>query len=187
MVETIAPVVHGGKNRSYWTAVLLHTLGTTLSAAAFGAVLGFVGSLLGAPWGTAGLVALAVVAAVYAARELFNLPIPLPDLDRQVPEWWRTFYSKNVAAFLYGLGLGVGWLTYLSFGTYVAVMTGAFISGDPATGALICGAFGLARGIGASLSLVTTDQLAVWGQSTWPRQTNAMALILVGAVPLMLL
>ena len=147
MVETIAPVVHGGRNRSYWSAVFFHTLGATISAALFGAFLGGLGDVLGAPWGNGGLIALAAIAAIYAARELFGLPIPLPDLDRQVPEWWRTFFSKNVAAFLYGIGLGIGFLTYLSFGTYVAVMTGAFISGDATTGAVICAAFGLSRSL----------------------------------------
>jgi hypothetical protein len=160
MVETIAPVVHGGRNRSYWTAIALHTLGATLSAALFGAFLGGLGHVLGAPWGDAGLIALAVVAGIYALRELFGLPIPLPDLDRQVPEWWRTFFSKNVAAFLYGIGLGIGFLTYLSFGTYVAVMTGAFISGDVRTGAALCGAFGLSR----SLALPATSM--IWSNAS---------------------
>jgi hypothetical protein len=181
MVETIAPVVHGGRNRSYWTAVFLHALGATLSASLFGAFLGALGDVLGAPWGNAGLIALAAVALLYALRELFGLPIPLPDLDRQVPEWWRTFFSKNVAAFLYGLGLGIGFLTYLSFGTYVAVMTGAFISGDVRTGAVICGAFGLARGLGISLANGRIMEIERFGSRRLPHRLNALALVITGA------
>ena len=147
MVETITPVVYGGRNRSYWFGVTLHTFGATLSAAALGLLLGGLGALLGAPWDGGGWWLLVAVAAAYALREWFRFPIPLPDLDRQVPAWWRTFYSPGVAAFLYGLGLGVGFVTFLSFGTFVAVAVGAFLSGDPLLGALITAPFGLARGL----------------------------------------
>src|SRR5690348_9285810 len=115
MVQTITPVGHGGRAR--WAgSVALHALGATLSAAALGGALGALGMALGAPWGAAGFAAVATVAAAFAARELLGVPIPLPNLRRQVPEWWRTFFSRPVSSFLYGLGLGVGFLTYLSFG-----------------------------------------------------------------------
>src|ERR687894_208711 len=101
MVETIAPVVHGERRSRWWAAVGLHALGATVAAAAFGA-------LLGAPWGAAGLTVVIAVAALYAARELFGVPVPLPDRRRQVPEWWRTFFPASISSFLYGLGLGIG-------------------------------------------------------------------------------
>lgn len=148
MVETITPVVYGGDLRRYYTAVALHVAGATLSAAAFGLLLGVVGFALGAPWGQAGLAAVAIVALIYAARELLGVPVPLPDLDRQVPEWWRTFFGPYVAAFLYGLGLGIGYLTFLSFGTLVAVTAGAVSGGDPWVGAALMAPFGTARALG---------------------------------------
>lgn len=152
MIETISPVVHGGRNRRYYTAVALHTVGAALSSAALGGLLGAVGLLLGAPWGSVGLWLIAGVAGLYALRELGGIGVPLPDLDRQVPDWWRTFYSRNVAAFLYGLGLGVGFATYLSFGTLVAVATAAVVTGHPGQAALIMGSFGVARGISVLLA-----------------------------------
>ena len=152
MVETISPVVHGGKTPSYWRSVALHALGATASAALVGAALGGLGALLGAPWGNAGLMVLAAVAAVYALRELFDLPIPIPDMDRQVPDWWRTFYSREVAALLYGVGLGVGFLTYVSFGTLVVVAAAAITSGSPFAAAFALSLFGLARGLSILIS-----------------------------------
>jgi hypothetical protein len=159
-------------------SILLHTLGATLSAAAFGALLGGVGGLLDAPWGRAGVSAVLVVAALYFLREAFRLPLPVPDRHRQVPEWWRTFYSPPVASLLYGLGLGIGFLTFLTFGTYVAVTVGALVSGDFWRGILICAPFGLARGlsvlVGASRRGVSPlDDLAL---TPWPRLANATAL-----------
>lgn len=186
MVTTIDPVVYGGRNRSYASAVVLHVVGATAAAAAFGALLGGVGALLGAPWRTAGPIAVAAVALVYALREATGLPIPIPDRHRQVPEWWRSFYSHPVAALLYGLGLGVGYVTFLTFGTFVAVTAGAVTSGNPLVGVLVCAPFGAARGIsvlvaarrGGSHALSRLESL---GATRGPRALNALALVAVAA------
>ncbi|MET0799782.1 MAG: MauE/DoxX family redox-associated membrane protein [Actinomycetota bacterium] len=148
MVETITPVVYGGRAR-WGIALALHSIGATATAAAFGAALGLVGGLLEAPWGRAGALALAAVAAVYAIGELPRVTATVPQLRRQVPDWWRTFFGWPVAATLYGAGLGVGFLTYLAHGTLVAVSFAALASGDPLVGAIVVGPFGLARGLSA--------------------------------------
>src|ERR1044072_7545809 len=110
MVETITPVVHGGSRGRWGTVFALHVLGATIAAATFGALLGGAGSLLGAPWGAAGIVAVSALAGLYLARELLGVRVPVPQLKRQVPEWWRTFFGPSASSFLYGLGLGVGFL-----------------------------------------------------------------------------
>jgi hypothetical protein len=69
-----------------------------------------------------------------------------------VPDWWRTFFPPHVAAFLYGLGLGPGFLTYLGHGTFVVVSVAAFASGRPLLGAAVLAPFGLARGLGPVLA-----------------------------------
>jgi hypothetical protein len=155
MVETITPVVHGGR-RSRWAIVLgLHVAGAAVAAGAFGAVLGATGSALGAPWGAAGLVAIAAVGTLYLAREAFGLPIPVPQLRRQVPDWWRTFFPFAPAAFLYGMGLGVGFFTFLAHGTLVVVSAATLASGRPALGAALLAPFGLARGLSAIVAMRT--------------------------------
>src|SRR2546429_1241859 len=141
MVQTIPPVVHGGRRGRWLGSVAAYTFGATVSAAAVCAVFGGVGRLLDAPWGSAGLWAVAAVAALFAVRELFHVPIPLPNLHRQVPEWWRTFFSPPVSSLLYGLGLGVGFLTYISFGTPVAVAAAPAVSRSPLTRRGLVGPF----------------------------------------------
>jgi hypothetical protein len=178
MVETITPVVHGGSRSRYLLSIALHTVGATIAAAAFGALLGALGTLLDAPWGTAGAIVVLVVAGLYLFREALRLPIPVPDRHRQVPEWWRRFYSPPVASLLYGFGLGIGFFTFLTFGTYVAVTVGALVSGDVWTGVLICAPFGAARGISVLVGASGTgasplDELAT---TPWPRAANALAL-----------
>ena len=146
MVETISPVVYGTRTR--WAGALaLHAAGATATAAAFGAAAAAVAALLGAPWGRAGEVVLAAVAVLYLVRELTGLRVPVPQLRRQVPDWWRTYFGRPVAAFLYGAGLGVGFFTFLGHGTLVVVTVGAAATGRPLLGALVMAPFGLARGL----------------------------------------
>jgi hypothetical protein len=144
--------------------VALHALGATATAALFGAALGWLGRLFGAPWGRLGLVAVAAVAAVYALAEHPRLGVPVPQLRRQVPDWWRTFFGRPVAAALYGAGLGVGFLTYLAHGTLVAVAVATVATGRPLEGALVMAPFGLVRGLSAS---------AAWSSST-PETSRAL-------------
>src|SRR5918999_5959295 len=146
MVETISPVVYGTRTR--WVGALaLHAAGAAVTAAAFGAAVAAVAALLGAPWDRAGATMVAGIAVLYLARELTGIRIPGPQLRRQVPDWWRTYFGRPVAAFLYGAGLGVGFLTFLGHGTLVAVTVGVASTGRPLLGALAMAPFGLARGL----------------------------------------
>lgn len=188
MVETITPVVHG-RRAGFVTAVMLHTLSATATAALTGAVLGGIGFVLGGPWGRSGIAVVSAVALLYLAREAFGAPIPLPQARRQVPEWWRTFFSPPVAASLYGAGLGVAFLTYLSYGTFAAVAAGALVSAEPVVGAALCAPFGLARslavaavGWGSSDPGVTVTAVGNAGGTSAPRVANAVALTLVAVV-----
>ena len=151
MVETITPVVHGGSRSRWAVSLAVHAAGATVAAAVFGSLLAAVGGLLGAPWGLAGPALVALVAAPYVAREL-GAPVPVPQLRRQVPDWWRTFFPPHVAAFLYGVGLGPAFFTYLTHGTVVVVSVAAFASGRPLVGAVVLAPFGLARGLGPVLA-----------------------------------
>jgi hypothetical protein len=191
MVETITPVVHGGNRQKWGTAVAAHTLGAGLSAAAFGGALGWVGTALGAPWGTAGLILVLAVTALYTARELVGLPIPVPERRRQVPESWRRRYPPNVASFLYGLGLGVGFLTHVRHGTLVVVAVAAAATGDPLAGAALMAPFGLARGISLVVASgaqtpeglgAVTERLDRVAASGVPRAVNGAALLALAAV-----
>ena len=190
MVETIAPVVHGASRSRYLLTVTLHMLGAVLAAAAVGALAGAIGMVAQAPWGTPGLVLVLVAALIYALREVADLPIPIPDRHQQVPLWWRSFYSPPVAGFLYGLGLGIGYLTYLSFGTYFVATIAAVTTGDPATGALVCAPFGLGRALSVMLANRAStragrgsgiDRIDDLAQTRWPKTANAAALLVVAA------
>jgi Na+-driven multidrug efflux pump len=191
MVETITPAVHGGRKSRYLASMALHLIGAALTAAALGALLGAAGALMGAPWGRLGTAAVAAIALVYAAREIFALPIPLFDGRRQVPEWWRTFYSPPVAAFLYGAGLGPGFFTFLSYGTFVAVSVTALCTGNPLLGALLSTPFGVARAatvvVGYKSSSEAVDRLTDVASTGAVRKINTAALIALALAALLAL
>jgi hypothetical protein len=159
MAQTITPVVHGGRRRRWAGVLTLHVLGATTSASLVGAALGAAGMALGAPWGVLGTVAVIAVAGAYALRELTGLPVPIPEVRRQVPEWWRSAFSPGTAATLYGLGLGLGFATHLRHGTLVAVAAASLASGDPLVAAAAMGAFGLARSSAVGLAWVFADDV----------------------------
>ena len=183
MVDTIGAVVHGHSKKRSLAVIGLHFLGAAITAALLGAGLGALGALLGAPWGGTGLAVIALVAVVYLARESFGAPVPIPEWRRQVPSWWRDFFTPPTAAFLFGAGLGVGFLTFLTFGTFVAVATAALVGGDPSLGAVLCAPFGIARATAVALaSLDETRQRSVsLGEGRVPAALNVAAL---AAVPL---
>ena len=194
MVETISPVVYGDKRFRYRLALSMHVVAATMSAAVVGAAAGALGLLLRAPWGATGLIVVAGAAVVYSLREVTGIPVPVPDRHKQVPLWWRTFYSPPVAGILYGFGLGVGYLTYLSFGTYFVVTIAAGASGDPIVGAALTAPFGLARGLsvalanrhaGAETEPSGIDAVDALSETWWPRAINALVLAGVACAALL--
>jgi len=190
MVETINPVVYGGPRSRWRTALALHVLGATGAAGLFGAALGAAGSLLGAPWGRIATGALAGLALLYLLREATGLPVPVLEARRQVPDWWRTFFSRNVTAFIYGAGVGIGFLTYLGHGTLLVVSAAALASGRPLVAALLVAPFGLARALSVGIGARTSDPamlvnaLAGFARRGWPRLAHGVALgaVVVAAV-----
>jgi hypothetical protein len=134
------------------------------------------------------MIVVAAIAVLYLLREVTGLPVPVPELRRQVPEWWRTAFPPGAAAFLYGAGLGVGFLTYLRHGTLVAAAAAAVALGDPWSGALVLAPFGLARSIVVATvwRADTEDRLGEvvdaverLGQRHVRRAANALALALL--------
>lgn len=165
MVDTITSVVRGGRPSKF--AAVAHVLGTTLSAATLGGLLGVIGALTGGPWGRAGTIVLFTLGGVLFLRDALGVPIPLPERKAQVPAWWRTFYSPAVASGLYGAVLGIGFATHLTYGTFVLACAGAFASGDPVVGILICAPFGAVRGavVVAAALLSRRDLLQIEAQA----------------------
>jgi hypothetical protein len=179
MAETISPVVHGGRNRSYWKAITAHLIGAALASALVGALLGSIGSIFDLSWSSAGLALVAILAAVYALGELTGLKLPLPHRRGQVPEWWRNYFEPTTTAFLYGAGLGVGFATHVRSGLLLIVAVVAFLGGSPVLGALLLTPFGIARAASVVIGFGFAER---FGASSLTRFVGSGALLAVSAV-----
>lgn len=150
MVGTIAPVVYGQKDKPHWlTAISLHLLGNVTAAVLVGLVLGYIGWLARANLAASAAIslgALGLLSCLYALHELRLIRLPHPERQRQVDGGWRYRFHPYWVAWLYGLGLGAGFTTFVAVATLYIVAVGALLSGDPAYAAVLFGAFGLARG-----------------------------------------
>jgi hypothetical protein len=107
--------------RRWLIAVAAFTAGAVAAGAALGWALGSAGAWAGGGSAHAAWAAAAIVAA-YAGREAGLLRLPVPQLRRQVPQRWREVLPLPATAFLYGAGLGVGFVTYVPVATLAAVV-----------------------------------------------------------------
>src|SRR5919197_1777765 len=140
MVETFTPDVCGSRRRQR-LALAYFALGAFAASALVGAGLGALGGLMGG--GLA--LAAASLALLAAAREGGLLPLPLPQFRRQVPERWRAELPLPVWSLGYGIGLGIGFLTFQPVATFWVACAAAVALGRPLSAALCFAAFGLGR------------------------------------------
>ncbi|HEV2757006.1 MAG TPA: hypothetical protein VG318_14660 [Actinomycetota bacterium] len=153
-----------------------HALGTTVAGAAVGLALVTVGAVvtrlaIGGEATAATIVA--GLAALYGVREAGLSRLRVPCRSRQVAQSrGRRDARPRFAAFVYGLGLGAGFVTYIPVGTFLVVAAWVLLSPGAAAVAAMA-AYGAARAVPlfvigpgaardqASLTAVS-DALFVW-------------------------
>ena len=186
MADAMNAAVRGNSSKVTWGS--LHLLGSATSSVALGLLLGGLGALLGASWQPQAAFVVLTIALLYVAREMFHLQIPIPEARRQVPSWWQSFFTPPVTAFLYGSGLGIGFATYLGYGTLAVVAVAAVASGSPLTGAIVMGTFGIARAAAVIwvASRRAAPDLERVGRGTLVGRLNvaALALVALAAAPI---
>lgn len=175
MVETITPMVHGGSRGRWAVSVTLHVVAATLVAGVFGSALGAAGEALGAPWGSGWAVVVLAVCIAALLREAGVLAYAVPQLRRQVPSWWRTYFGPYAAAALYGGALGVGFLTFVRHATLLVVVVAAVATGDPLLGAVLVAPFGLARAGAVGLAGLREQAQTVDRLSAFAARSSALA------------
>lgn len=153
MVRTIAPVVYGtaySHHMARWRwlpAIVFHMVGAVSSGVLFGSILGLLGSVL--PFKSVGansaLMLTATLSLLYALHELQLVRLPCPQWPRQVQAWWRHRFHPYITAGLFGLQLGLGYVTYVSVTTLYVVTAAIVLLGSPVYGGLVFAVFALGR------------------------------------------
>jgi len=169
MLGSITPLGERSRGRRWGITVTAFAVAATAAGAALGALLGAAGGLVAlAATARAWLVAVAVAVAV-TVDLVPGLHVPGP--RRQVNEAWLHRYRGWVYGAGFGLQLGLGVTTIVSTAAVYATGAAAFLAGSAAAGALVGGAFGLARaatllaagGVDEPGALATLDRrLVAW-------------------------
>jgi hypothetical protein len=142
MVETFTPAVCGSRRRQS-LALAFFATGAVAASALVGAALGALGARAGGPL----VLAAACLAVLAAARESGLVRLPLPQIRRQVPERWRAELPLPVWSAGYGLGLGVGFLTFQPVATFWVACATAIALGRPLVAAACFAAYGTGRAV----------------------------------------
>ena len=148
MLSSIHPLGERARSNRWSVTVGAHVVGALAGGAALGALAGSVGWVLHhIGLGMTAIAALAAAAALLALAvdgHVLNVRIPGP--RRQVHEVWLTAYRGWVYGAGFGAQLGVGIATIITTAAVWLVVVLALLAGSPLAGALVAGAFGLARG-----------------------------------------
>jgi len=184
MLGSITPLGERSRGRRWGITVTAFALAATAAGAGLGAVLGAAGGLVDlSATARSGLLAVAVAVAV-TVDLVPGLRAPGP--RRQVNEAWLYRYRGGVCGAGFGLQLGLGVTTIVSTAAVYATGAAAFLAGSAAAGALVGGAFGLARaatllaaaGVHEPGALATLDRRLV----AWERPAGVAALVAEAAL-----
>lgn len=195
MIGSITPLVQGAQGGTRWgRAMVAYGVGSAAASAAVGAALGGFGAILQVP--TILVYATILAAALVFALGELGLPgVPRPTWRRQTRKMWRQQGGPTRSAFWWGVDIGTGLTTRVTYRSLWIVFALCFASANAVTGAMLM----LAYGIGRELLVVTgpalldnagdIETLVValsTAQSTWHRTHAAMlGVVAVGIVGLL--
>lgn len=117
---------------------MAYTIGGYLSATLVGVVLGTIGSAL--PWERARVIAfylIGMLSLLLAAREWGWVDFRLPERKMQTEKVWVHSFGFATASFMWGLHIGLGFATRITYGGFWALVAIAIVLGDPLYGAII--------------------------------------------------
>lgn len=90
---------------------------------------------------------LGVLSLLLAIREFGWARFPIPQWKRQTEKTWSHRMHPIVAAWWWGIDLGSGLTTLVTFSGYWLLVIVALLQGEPGYGALVLGMYGLGRGL----------------------------------------
>jgi len=101
------------------------------------------------------------VALLLAAREWGWIRFPLPELKRQTEKFWAHEFGFVMASAMWGLHIGLGFATRITFGGFWILAAIALALGDPTYGAMLMLTYWLGRAlpvwVGPALLMWTSD------------------------------
>ena len=134
--------------RSWKSKAAVYALASGAAGLIAGAALGIVGGFLPLYVRLAVGSVLAIAAVAVGTFELLGRRMQPLQFDCETPQRWVDKGAWSWAT-MNGLTLGFGATSRIGFWLWYAIPLGAFLIGNPVAGAVIYGAYGLARALGA--------------------------------------
>jgi hypothetical protein len=133
---------------TWFKAALAYTVGGSISATLVGVVLGAIGRALA--WASAqemSLYLIGLLSLVLAAREWRWLNFPLPQRGRQTEKVWVHQFGFVVASAMWGLHIGLGFATWMTYGGFWILAAVAVTLGDTVYAAALMLMYWLGRSL----------------------------------------
>lgn len=159
MIAMVRPLVKAANKPGRWLGLVgLYTTGAVASSMAFGAFLGWLGTLLETDrWASVALAVVGGVGVILALCDLGVAGAKTPTLRRQTcPVWWRTL-GKTRTMLLWGIDLGLGFSTIRVAALYWVVALMVIALASPLTGATILSSYGLALALNLCFGVVVLE------------------------------
>lgn len=168
MALTINPAVSGTRKRWFIHIAAFFIgvwLGGLISLAVVIAVVGGLGSLLP----RVALAACLLGVIFWAAAKDLGAPLWLPYRQRQVPEWLRDALPPGAIAVLYGVMLGVGFLTLFTYSTQLAMLVALPLVRSEAIMLGAIAAFAAGKTLVLAVATGASSSAAVGARFHWTR------------------
>ncbi len=181
-ISLLRPNGRGVKAAIGWLPTFaMHGLGYAAGAVILGTLLGAIGAMAGFTGiaSTIALTVLAIIGLLYGAHQLDLVRAPYPQRRAQVPHDARNRFPKWVIGGLYGLSLGLDYLTYVQTPLlYMMTLAAVFTGNIPAAIAIIA-LFNLGRYLPVAVNLLPCKDYAI---QAWLARNQERAAMVDGAI-----
>ena len=180
-ISLLRPTGRGARAVIGWLPTFAaHGAGYALGALILGSLLGGIGAIAGfAGFGPAALVALALVGLIYGAHQLDFLSVPYPQRRAQVPHDARARFSKPVVGGIYGLALGLDYMTYVQTPLLYLITLAAILTGNIPEAIALIALFNLGRFVPMVVNALPVTDYAIQG---WLARNQERAALADGAI-----
>lgn len=181
-ISLLRPVGRGARALRGWLPTFaMHGLGYALGAVLLGGLLGAIGLAAGfSCFGSGfGLGVLAAIGLAYGAHQLDFLRVPYPQRRAQVPHDARNRFPKWVVGGIYGLALGLDYLTYVQTPLLYMATAAAILTGNLPEAIAIVAIFNLGRYLPMAANLLPVTDYAI---QAWLGRNQERAALVDGAI-----
>jgi|SoiMethySBSTD1v2_1073268.scaffolds.fasta_scaffold127902_3 hypothetical protein len=147
LVGALTPLGKEAHNYKLWfRSALSYTAAGAVSSIIVGAALGMTGRLMiGGTFRAPAYYIVVSIGLILAAREWNILSFSLPERKLQTEKFWVHEFGFAGASFLWGLHIGLGFFTRITYGGFWALVAIVLALGDPLFGMALISAYWLGR------------------------------------------